>query len=325
MLRSMRYRFFFRASIWAETLALLGHDGLRTVRAVPAEHLKAEPQDPAMSYQTASSHISADRVSATCRITMAGYATSWHEHEEFMFLLPRRGALTLNSEHSKRAQRIGAGVLAVVPSRRFHETASSLGEHRHTAVYVQRDFVSFCARKANGTMASGEAPRYCAPSSALLGALHLQTQLAQLEATATSEELPRYRHDLIDRLIASACVEAVLNSAQSRADAELSREQLVNEIKAYLDAMLAERVDIDTIALEFGMSRRHLTRVFREEAGESITDYQMRQRVMRAVALLNVPGTTVLSAAMSVGIDSPSYLARLFNKFGMPSPRTLRP
>jgi transcriptional regulator GlxA family with amidase domain len=142
---------------------------------------------------------------------------------------------------------------------------------------------------------------------------------------ATSEELPRYRHDLIDRLIASACVEAVLNSAQSRADAELSCEQLVSEIKAYLDAMLAERVDIDTIALEFGMSRRHLTRVFREEAGESITDYQMRQRVMRAVALLNVPGTTVLSAAMSVGIDSPSYLARLFNKFGMPSPRTLRP
>ncbi|MFM0433755.1 AraC family transcriptional regulator [Paraburkholderia aspalathi] len=282
-----------------------------------------------MSYQTAASHIPVDRVSATCRITMAGYATSWHEHEEFMFLLPSRGALMLNSEHSKHAQRIAAGVLAVVPPRGFHETASNRGEHCHTAVYVQRDFVSFCARKVNGAMVSGEAPRYCAPSPALLGALHLQSQLSgQFDATAATavdDELPRYRHDLVDRLIASACVEAALSGgAQGRVDAELSREELVGEIKGYLDAMLAERIDIDMIALEFGISRRHLTRVFREEAGESITDYQMRQRVARAAALLNVPGTTVLAAAMSVGIESPSYLARLFNKFGMPSPRTLR-
>jgi AraC-like DNA-binding protein len=281
-----------------------------------------------MSYQTASSHIPSNRVSATCRITMAGYATSWHEHEEFMFLLPRQGALTLNSEHSQHAQRIGAGVLAVVPSQRFHETASNRGEHCHTAVYVQRDFVSFCARKANGAMASGEAPRYCSPSPALLGALHLQSQLSQLDATAATAstgELPGYRRDLVDRLIASACVEAALSGAPSRVGAERSQVELVGEIKEYLDAMFAERVDIDTIAMEFGMSRRHLTRIFREETGESITDYQMRQRVTRAAALLNVPGTTVLSAAISVGIESPSYLARLFSKFGMPSPRTLKP
>ncbi|SEE92963.1 transcriptional regulator, AraC family [Burkholderia sp. WP9] len=280
-----------------------------------------------MFYQTASSHIPADRVSATCRITMAGYATSWHEHEEFMFLLPQRGALTLNSEHSKHAQRISASVLAVVPARRFHETASNRGEHCHTAVYVQRDFVSFCARKANGAMASGEAPRYCAPSSALLGALQLQNQLARSDAKAATEpsgELPRYRLDLIDRLIASACVDAALSGAKSSADAEPSREELVGQIKGYLDAMLAERVDIDTVAFEFGLSRRHLTRLFREEAGQSITEYQMRQRVARAAVLLNVPGTTVLSAAMSVGIESPSYLARLFNKFGLPAPHTLR-
>jgi len=281
-----------------------------------------------MSYQTAASHIPADRVSATCRITMAGYATSWHEHEEFMFLLPCRGALTLNSEHSKHAQRIAAGVLAVVPPRGFHETASNRGEHCHTAVYVQRDFVSFCARKVNGAMASGEAPRYFTPSPALLGALHLQGQLSHVDAGAAADvadELPRYRQDLVDRLIASACVEVALSGAQSRAaNAELSREQLVDEIKGYLDAMLAERIDIDTIAWEFGMSRRHLTRVFREQAGESITDYQMRQRVARAAALLNVPGTTVLAAAMSVGVESPSYLARLFNRFGMPLPRAFK-
>ncbi|MBR8296157.1 helix-turn-helix transcriptional regulator [Burkholderia cenocepacia] len=277
-----------------------------------------------MFYQTSKSHIPADRVAATRRITMADYVTSWHEHEEFMFLLPSQGTLTLTSECSKHSQRIGAGVLAMVPAGIFHDTASNPGEHCHTAVYAERDFVSFCARKSNVRIAGGDAPRYCVPPPALLGALRLQTQFDAGDETEEAHDMARYQNDLVDRLIASACVAAVLGAAPSDANPKVSRGQLVSEIKAYLDVMLAERIDIETIASEFAISRRHLTRIFREETGESLTDYQLRQRVMRARSLLNVPGTTVLSAALSVGIESPSYLARLFTKFGLPAPRDLK-
>ncbi|ELW9447370.1 helix-turn-helix transcriptional regulator [Burkholderia cenocepacia] len=277
-----------------------------------------------MFYQTSKSHIPADRVAATRRITMADYVTSWHEHEEFMFLLPSQGTLTLTSECSKHSQRIGAGVLAMVPAGIFHDTASNPGEHCHTAIYAERDFVSFCARKSNVRIARGDAPRYCVPPPALLGALRLQTQFDTVDETEEAHDMARYQNDLVDRLIASACVAAVLGAAPSDANPKVSRGQLVSEIKAYLDVMLAERIDIETIASEFAISRRHLTRIFREETGESLTDYQLRQRVMRARSLLNVPGTTVLSAALSVGIESPSYLARLFTKFGLPAPRDLK-
>ncbi|MBR7985780.1 helix-turn-helix transcriptional regulator [Burkholderia cenocepacia] len=277
-----------------------------------------------MFYQTSKSHIPADRVAATRRITMADYVTSWHEHEEFMFLLPSQGTLTLTSECSKHSQRIGAGVLAMVPAGIFHDTASNPGEHCHTAVYAERDFVSFCARKSNVRIAGGDAPRYCVPPPALLGALRLQTQFDAVDEAEEAHDMARYQNDLVDRLIASACVAAVLGAAPSGANPKVSRGQLVSEIKAYLDVMLAERIDIETIASEFAISRRHLTRIFREETGESLTDYQLRQRVMRARSLLNVPGTTVLSAALSVGIESPSYLARLFTKFGLPAPRDLK-
>ncbi|MBR8040021.1 helix-turn-helix transcriptional regulator [Burkholderia cenocepacia] len=277
-----------------------------------------------MFYQTSKSHIPADRVAATRRITMADYVTSWHEHEEFMFLLPSQGTLTLTSECSKHSQRIGAGVLAMVPAGIFHDTTSNPGEHCHTAVYAERDFVSFCARKSNVRIAGGDAPRYCVPPPALLGALRLQTQFDAVDETEEAHDMARYQNDLVDRLIASACVAAVLGAEPSGANPKVSREQLVSEIKAYLDVMLAERIDIETIASEFAISRRHLTRIFREETGESLTDYQLRQRVMRARSLLNVPGTTVLSAALSVGIESPSYLARLFTKFGLPAPRDLK-
>ncbi|MBR8211738.1 helix-turn-helix transcriptional regulator [Burkholderia cenocepacia] len=277
-----------------------------------------------MFYQTSKSHIPADRVAATRRITMADYVTSWHEHEEFMFLLPSQGTLTLTSECSKHSQRIGAGVLAMVPAGIFHDTTSNPGEHCHTAVYAERDFVSFCARKSNVRIAGGDAPRYCVPPPALLGALRLQTQFDAVDETEDAHDMARYQNDLVDRLIASACVAAVLGAAPSDANPKVSRGQLVSEIKAYLDVMLAERIDIETIASEFAISRRHLTRIFREETGESLTDYQLRQRVMRARSLLNVPGTTVLSAALSVGIETPSYLARLFTKFGLPAPRDLK-
>ncbi|CAM2161502.1 helix-turn-helix transcriptional regulator [Burkholderia orbicola] len=277
-----------------------------------------------MFYQTSKSHIPADRVAATRRITMADYVTLWHEHEEFMFLLPSQGMLTLTSECSKHSQRIGAGVLAMVPAGIFHDTASNPGEHCHTAVYAERDFVSFCARKSNVRIAGGDAPRYCVPPPALLGALRLQTHFDAGDETEEAHDMARYQNDLVDRLIASACVAAVLGAEPSGANPKISRGQLVSEIKAYLDVMLAERIDIETIASEFAISRRHLTRIFREETGESLTDYQLRQRVMRARSLLNVPGTTVLSAALSVGIESPSYLARLFNKFGLPAPRDLK-
>ncbi|MGI4861359.1 MAG: helix-turn-helix transcriptional regulator [Janthinobacterium lividum] len=237
-----------------------------------------------------------------------------------MFLLPDRGTLMVSADSSD-AQRVGCGVLAVVAPGRLHKTASSDGEHCHTAIYVEREFVAFCARKANLRLASGDAPKYCSPTPALLGALHLHRLL---RLTPSRSEQGDYQRDLLERLVASACVESALGAFDAPRRAGVSREQLVEEIKGFLDVTLSARINLDAIASEFNMSRRNLTRSFREETGQSITEYQTSRRVMQAAALLQVPGTTVLAAALHVGIDSPSYLARLFRKHGMPVPHSLK-
>lgn len=273
-----------------------------------------------MPYQTAASHIPSSHVSATYRIALPGYETSWHEHEEFMFLLPDRGTLTVSVD-SSGTQRVGCGLLAVVAPRRFHKTTSSEGEHCHTAIYVEREFVSFCAKKADMHMPSGDMPKYCPPTPALLGALHLQ-RLLQL--TPRHGEQGHYQRDLLDRLVASTCVESALRGFDAPHQSGGARDRLVEEIRGFLDATLAARINLDAIAHEFNMSRRNLTRRFREETGQSITEYQTSRRVMQAAALLQAPGTTVLDAALHVGIDSPSYLARLFRKHGMSMPRSLK-
>ncbi len=48
------------------------------------------------------------------------------------------------------------------------------------------------------------------------------------------------------------------------------------------------------------------------------------RRVRRASLLPRMPGVTVMTAATAVGVDSPSYLVRLFRKPGEPLPRSFK-
>jgi transcriptional regulator GlxA family with amidase domain len=98
----------------------------------------------------------------------------------------------------------------------------------------------------------------------------------------------------------------------------------VKDIQTFLDSTLDQSISLDRIAYEFGLSRRTLTRMFRDVTGESIVDYQSRQRVRHASLLLQTPGVTVVTAAAAVGLDSPSYLARLFRKYGQALPRSFK-
>jgi len=77
------------------------------------------------------------------------------------------------------------------------------------------------------------------------------------------------------------------------------------------------------------LSRRHLTHIFRESTGESIGDYQTRQRVARAAKLLSGSGTTVLAASMAVGVKSPpiwpGFLSSMASRFRKGSSLSAQP
>jgi transcriptional regulator GlxA family with amidase domain len=85
-----------------------------------------------------------------------------------------------------------------------------------------------------------------------------------------------------------------------------------------------QRLDIDRIAHESGLSRRGLTRILRDLTGNAIVEYQSRQRVRLAAAMLRSSEPPVVTAAAAVGFESPSYLARRFTKYGKPLPGRLK-
>jgi AraC-like DNA-binding protein len=271
------------------------------------------------TYPTTSTHIPPDRVSTVRRVSVPGYCTELHEHDEYMFLLPRAGLLVLNIESNTAPVRIPPMSFAVVPPKRFHETHGDRGAQEHIAVYVQSDFVAFCEGKASRAMSKDRVMVYPAPWP-LLSAVRLRS----LELGHVSSDLAGYRSDLVDRVVATSCIEAGLAGKPTRLAPSDARRDLIEDIKAFLDATLSQRLEIDRVADEFGLSRRHLTRIFRESVGETVVGYQSRQRVARAASLLKSPGTTVVVAAAAVGIESPSYLARLFSKYGEPLPGTFK-
>jgi AraC-like DNA-binding protein len=285
---------------------------LRTVYGAPeVDYVK--------HYPTAHTHLSGDRVADVRQVSVGDYRTQPHEHDEYMFLLPRTGQLILNVESNAAPLRVAPMSFVVVPPRRLHDTYGYREQQEHVAVYVASDFVAYCERKAQRALSCARISIWSAPLP-LLNAVRLATETG----ARNGGELAAYRRDLTARMVAATCVEAGLTPEHVPLTAVDARRELVKDIQTFLDSTLDQSISLDRIAYEFGLSRRTLTRMFRDVTGESIVDYQSRQRVRHASLLLQTPGVTVVTAAAAVGLDSPSYLARLFRKYGQALPRSFK-
>jgi AraC-like DNA-binding protein len=73
-----------------------------------------------------------------------------------------------------------------------------------------------------------------------------------------------------------------------------------------------------------GWSERTLRRRFAADTGMTWRQYLLHNRLLRAMALLAVPGPTILEVATRVGFDSPSAFARSFRATVGQTPSTYR-
>ena len=75
---------------------------------------------------------------------------------------------------------------------------------------------------------------------------------------------------------------------------------------------LDQAPNLDQLAAVFHVSRRHLTRLFAQHMGETVLQHVQRLRLERAKALLRHTRMSVLEVASTVGFNSPSHLAKIF-------------
>jgi two-component system, response regulator YesN len=92
-----------------------------------------------------------------------------------------------------------------------------------------------------------------------------------------------------------------------------SRSRVVEWVRTYVDAHLAEDVSLERVAREVYLSPAYLSRLFREEAGQTFLDAVTEARVDRASALLaDRPEYSIADVARAVGYGDPRYFARVF-------------
>ena len=116
--------------------------------------------------------------------------------------------------------------------------------------------------------------------------------------------------DLMLGHLAELCLDAVCSgpfipqSADSRAD----------EVVRYVDANYIGRISLGDLATRFAMSPSHLSRVFKNRTGRTLTEYVAHRRIDYAKELLETSTMPVSEIAEESGYDSYFYFARVFRR-----------
>ncbi|MCK8655574.1 AraC family transcriptional regulator [Pseudomonas umsongensis] len=252
----------------------------------------------------------------------SGYAVDWHAHDCHMLLLPRQGGLFLSTESSQTSH-VSRQSFSFVPADFAHATEAAPGREKHMTLYVDPSYVKHqgqmfgCRSFAKQVNRSG----IWQATEVLEGILRLHDQLQSCAtAQAFERQLPHLNHLLFEectRVI--ACQQTLPPPSEQQQQATL-----VHDIQRYVRENLDSDLTIESIGHEFHLSRRHLTRIFKAVTDETLLDFTNRTRVETAARLVSCTSLSILEVSLAVGLDSPSYLARLFKRYLNLTPSELR-
>lgn len=226
-----------------------------------------------------------------------GHRTPEHAHERGQIFLVTAGALLLTTPAGTWA--MPAGHVAWIPPGLRH-AAVSHGPLDAVGAYLAP---SRCIGLPDG------------PALLRRGAL-LAAALERMGADTDGDDERR------ERLLA-VLLDEIETAERDALDLPLPRNpRLVRLVQALMDD-LAERQGLDALAREAALSRRSLTRLFRQETGLSVGQWRLRRRVVAAIALL-AEGRSVTDTALTLGYDSVGAFAQSFRKVTGRAPSAYR-
>lgn len=91
------------------------------------------------------------------------------------------------------------------------------------------------------------------------------------------------------------------------------KDPVVQSINFMLE-QLTQKLKLDEIATETGLSASHYSRLFQNRTGHSPIDYFIQLKVQRACRLLDNSGGMIADIAREMGFDDQFYFSRVFRK-----------
>lgn len=250
------------------------------------------------------------------------YAMPWHWHDCLMFILPSRGTIELKHEAGREGNWLSQDRFAIVPPNQAHETRAGIGAHSHLAIYATGSVLKRLERE-NGSLSEFRR------RTSTTRLFRRSDRLRALQALLVGDSRHAYgnahvRHRLSSALLVQCIAEALTGDAVSSASHREHGMMLVAELRDYLTLHADRDVPLDALEERFGVSRRHITRLFRAGTGASIGEFQQRARLDNANELLKATDLPVGEIALRVGFDSGAALAHAMRRADGQSPSEVR-
>ena len=100
--------------------------------------------------------------------------------------------------------------------------------------------------------------------------------------------------------------------------------QLTLAVTNYIQHHLSEPIRAETIAKELYMSRPYLSAKFKEETGETLTDFILKEKTEEAKRLLRYSDKSFTAIGAYLGFSSPGHFSQVFKKYTGRTPTEYR-
>lgn len=224
-----------------------------------------------------------------------------------------------------RTYRVKPGDLVLIGKHELHKTLDGrMPDHERLLIHFNDSFVhTLGAVQAKWLLASfqrdvkvirPEMPELMlAPSERMVRELRLRSAGSDiaLKLAVFDLLLAAARHTLSDE------PEAERRSAPSMQDK-------TTDIVRYINEAYAEQLSLALLADRFFVSPWHLSRIFKDATGFTLTDYVSLTRVKEAQRLLRETDRSITDVAANVGFDNFSHFGKTFKKITGLTPRDYR-
>ncbi len=98
----------------------------------------------------------------------------------------------------------------------------------------------------------------------------------------------------------------------------------LNRLKEYLDTHYTDKISLDELSAGFFINKFYLTRVFKEQFGQSVNSYITGRRITKAKQLLRFSDMSIEEIAGECGFTDANYFSRTFKKIEEITPGAFR-
>lgn len=131
---------------------------------------------------------------------------------------------------------------------------------------------------------------------------------------------PEILNETLDRAVKEwndeALARLIKNGDSQKQDDITQKEEKNNmqKIEEYLRHHFQEDINLQDIADRFYLNRDYISRKFKQEFNETITDYLTKIRIENAKELLGNPNKKIYEIAYQVGYQNEKYFSKVFEK-----------